>query len=65
MSNLPVILDAKTGPNILRKDQMTPFLKTEVGHDSDTTRIYDNNDKPLRLVCSIKLYFLSEEGQNS
>lgn len=58
MRNLLDILDTEAGSTFLREDQLTSFLETQVVHESETTKIYDANDKPLCIVGSTKLYVL-------
>lgn len=56
MQKLPVIPYTRAGPSVLRKDQLTPFLKTLVVQESKLDKIHNANDKPIRVVGSTKLY---------
>lgn len=56
MRKLPDILDTKAGPNFLCQDHLTPFLKTQVVHESGTIKIHDAIDKPIHIIGSINLY---------
>lgn len=54
MYKLLDILNTGAGPYFLRKDQLTPFWKTQAVHDPEMTKIHDTNDNPLRIADSIK-----------
>lgn len=56
MHNPPVMLDAEVGPNLIRGDQLTRFLKAQVTLVSEKTRIPNNNNNSLHIVGSVKLY---------
>lgn len=53
---LLILLDTRAGSSILRENQLTRFLKTQVVHESRTPKTYDANQKPLRVIDSSKLY---------
>lgn len=55
MYKMAVTLDTGAGPSFMREDQMTLYLKTQVVHVSETTKIHHTNDKSLRIISSIKL----------
>lgn len=60
LHKLPIMLDTETRPDFQHGKETTPFFKIWVVHVTETTEIYDANNRCLRTVDSTKLYVHSD-----
>lgn len=56
MRDLKLILDTGVESSFPREAQLAPLLKTQVVQESETTKVYDANDEPSRIVGTNKFY---------